>query len=215
MSYLNKYQKYKKKYLNLLNEINQSGGQPNTLILKNINLFTHHYAEQYLNPIYGYILYKSDFLKNCIMCKSTLGYNSPITNLVSGCFNLNGTVIELKSRLYNLKSEHIANFVGYWFVYEHEISYYDHTLKEVDDMRKIVKDCIRNKYEAIPLHNRHKVCDSLDEKIQTIETFMDTYELHDEFTKNDLRKTLDKLTTHLNIKYKENTDMRIQKKKGI
>ena len=213
MSYLNKYQKYKKKYLNLLNEINQSGGTPNTLILKNFNLFTNYNAEQYLNPIYGYILYKSDFLKNCIISKKTLSYNTPITNLVYGCFNLNGTEIQLKARHFNLKPEDIANFVGYWFVYLNEISQYDDILKEVNDMTKLVKDCIRNKYDAIPPHNRHKVCDSLDEKIKTIKSFIYNNNLDDESTENDLRKTLDKLMTHLNNMNKENTDTRIQKKK--
>jgi len=210
--YLDKYQKYKKKYLNLLNEINQYGGEPNTLILKDFDLFTNKKIEEYLNPIYGYILYKSEFLKNCIKYKTIHKYNSPISNFVSDCFNLNESEIKLKPNLLiNIKPEDIAIFAGYWFMYVDEIYEYDFILKEIEKITKLVKDCIRNKYESIPKSNRHNVCNSLDEKIQMIQSFIYDYAPHIHLDYNDLQKSLNETLSHMNTMKKENTDTRSQK----
>lgn len=217
MSYLNKYQKYKKKYLNLLNEINQLGGEPNTLILKNLNLFTnreHHMneVEKYLNPIYGYILYKSDFLKNCIKYKTMHNYNTPMSNFVTDCFNLIETQINIKPNiLKNIKPEDIAFFAGYWFMYFKEIYNYDTNLKDIDKMLKLVKEYIRNKYEFIPKSNRHNVCENLYEKIQLIFNFIYEYNIPIEIDVSDPQKSLNEVLSHLNVMKKENSDIRSQK----
>ena len=57
MDYYYKYQKYKKKYLELSNSLVQKGGNKLTIYdIKDINLFEENSKEEkYLNPIYGCI----------------------------------------------------------------------------------------------------------------------------------------------------------------
>jgi len=65
MNYLEKYLKYKNKYLELKYHLNQKGGDK--AIIKNIdkiNLFTDEKMEEYLNPIYGMILCNNGYITN-------------------------------------------------------------------------------------------------------------------------------------------------------
>ena len=64
MDYYKKYLKYKTKYLKLIEIINKNRSQiggdvPLILRPDRINLFINGDMEKYLNPIYGYVMYKS------------------------------------------------------------------------------------------------------------------------------------------------------------
>jgi len=74
--YYQKYIKYKNKYLNLKNHNNQtntllqSGGKLGAYIIKDINLFTDPYMEQFLNPIYGLIMTQTNYIRNILTIKN-------------------------------------------------------------------------------------------------------------------------------------------------
>ena len=172
MSYFNKYLKYKNKYLTLLNTKKQKGGYSNPLILKDFNLFANdNPAELYLNPVYGYILFKSEFLKNCITFKQN-NYNTPLTTFVTECFSLVDSELKLKSNiLQNIKPEHIAIFAGYWFMYGTLVGD-NELLDNITNMIKITTDYLRNKYNSISKTNKDKVCVNLDSKFRDIDKFI-------------------------------------------
>ena len=179
MSYFNKYLKYKNKYLSLLDTQKQKGGYSNPLILKDFNLFANdNPAELYLNPIYGYILFKSEFLKNCITFKQN-NYNTPLTTFVSECFSLVDSELKLKSNiLQNIKPEHIAIFAGHWFMYESLVGN-NELLDKISNLIKIITDYLRNKYTSVPKTNKDKVCINLDSKFRDIQNFINEIDVDD------------------------------------
>jgi hypothetical protein len=62
MNFHEKYIKYKKKYLNYKKKLQFGGSKPLNNIIKNINLFTNPDMEQYLNPIYGFLMCETDYI---------------------------------------------------------------------------------------------------------------------------------------------------------
>ena len=69
MEYYQKYLKYKTKYMSLKKSIKikqmYGGDKPMVEILKDINLFPiDSKIESYLNPIYGFLLNETGFIKN-------------------------------------------------------------------------------------------------------------------------------------------------------
>jgi len=68
MDYYEKYIKYKTKYLKLISKNFVQVGGDVTLILHpdRINFFIDEHMAQYLNPIYGLIMYKSGFIANTL-----------------------------------------------------------------------------------------------------------------------------------------------------
>jgi len=78
-----KYIKYKKKYLELKNNNNlfQYGGKLTLLTIKNINIFTNPDMEKFLNPIYGLIMSKTDYIDN-ILKLDTIRHFNPKNSII-------------------------------------------------------------------------------------------------------------------------------------
>ena len=90
MNYYAKYIKYKTKYLGLVAQIDKTlgqvgGGAPTIMNPDRINLFTDRHMEQYLNPIYGLVLYKSGFLTNTWHLHDSGFIATPLSKVIKKC----------------------------------------------------------------------------------------------------------------------------------
>ena len=76
---MKKYIKYKQKYLELKNitDVFQYGGKINIQYIKNINLFIDPDMEQFLNPIYGLIMSKTNYIENIFMIGPIIKHINP------------------------------------------------------------------------------------------------------------------------------------------
>ena len=76
---MKKYIKYKQKYLELKNITNvfQYGGKLSIQYIKNINLFIDPDMEQFLNPIYGLIMSRTNYIENIFMIGPIIKHINP------------------------------------------------------------------------------------------------------------------------------------------
>jgi hypothetical protein len=94
MDYYKKYLKYKNKYLRLVELINknymQYGGDLPVISYPNrINFFKDAHMGQYLNPIYGLVMYKTRFITNMwYLHKHELKFepfNTAVSQVINKC----------------------------------------------------------------------------------------------------------------------------------
>jgi len=120
MTFFNKYLKYKKKYLNLKNNIQIGRGPPLNNIIKSIGLFDKGSdIDNFLNPIYGFIYINTDFIKN-----HKKFYNEGDTNIssfINTYFHLIDEIIQptiyfLEKNIIN--SKHIGIMLGCLYNYK-------------------------------------------------------------------------------------------------
>jgi hypothetical protein len=81
MDYYNKYLKYKNKYLEL-KKTQIGGDKANITYIHKLNRFLDNDMEQFLNPIYGYILCEIGFISNNYFLNESEFINSPESNII-------------------------------------------------------------------------------------------------------------------------------------
>jgi hypothetical protein len=87
MNYYEKYVKYKTKYLKLTdkNYLQRGGDIPVIMHPDRINLFADEHMSQYLNPIYGYVMYKTGFILNTYHLNKSGFTDEPISKVIKKC----------------------------------------------------------------------------------------------------------------------------------
>ena len=87
MNYYEKYVKYKSKYLELIdkNYVQRGGHIPFIIHPYRINLFVDEHMLQYLNPIYGYVMYKTGFILNTYHLNKSRFIKTPISYVIKKC----------------------------------------------------------------------------------------------------------------------------------
>jgi hypothetical protein len=87
MNYYEKYVKYKTKYLKLTdkNYLQRGGDIPVIMHPDRINLFVDEHMSQYLNPIYGHVMYKTGFILNTYHLNKSGFTDEPISKVIKKC----------------------------------------------------------------------------------------------------------------------------------
>ena len=114
MNYYEKYVKYKTKYLALIDKNNiQRGGDPPIIMDSHrINLFTNEHMSEYLNPIYGFIIHKSDFISNTFNLHNS-GFKSPTSNVINKCCKIEPSGIKpINAIMQNIKPIDFGRYIA-------------------------------------------------------------------------------------------------------
>jgi len=124
MLYYKKYLKYKSKYLQLKNNNQIGGGPPLNNIIKNIGLFEKKSdMDNLLNPIYGFIYVKTDFIKN--HKNFYINGDKGISSFINTYFNQLIYYVQPTRLLMNkdfIKPKDIGIILGYLYCYRNMLN---------------------------------------------------------------------------------------------
>ena len=135
MNYYEKYIKYKKKYVDLKNNLYMTGGdKPVVEILKKINLFNpESELSNYANPIFGFLFCETGFITNHYnFYDEDSESNDIISTFIHNVFyKIPGTnEIKPTKSLFEIKAKDIGLLLG--FLYLKYVKYKD----EIDKINK-------------------------------------------------------------------------------
>lgn len=119
MNYYEKYIKYKTKYLKLADENSIQVGGDVALILHpdRINFFIDEQMAQYLNPIYGLIMYKSGFITNTLHLHNSDFIRTPESVLIKkGCQISDNRVKPTNPILDGLKPHDFGRYIAIKYI---------------------------------------------------------------------------------------------------
>lgn len=118
MNYYEKYIKYKIKYLELTgkNSMHVGGGVALISHSDRINFFSDEHMAQYLNPIYGLILYKSGFITNTLHLHNSEFIRTPESVLIKKGCHISGNSVKPTSTILNLKSRDFGRYIAIKYI---------------------------------------------------------------------------------------------------
>ena len=126
MNYYNKYLKYKIKYSELKNILEQKGGDMAYITnINNINLFSNTDMEEYLNPIYGMILCFNGFLKNNYFLKKGGFIEDEFSRIITKYTKELGYKIIPNNNMMKLTPFDIGCFIGLKYIYKIDNSFFN------------------------------------------------------------------------------------------
>lgn len=192
--YYSQYIKYKNKYIydkkHTYNYMNmRGGGMPVPYSLKGIDLFNNNPEAKYLNPLYGFLVVNTDFLKNMYEFGDT---KLPLHKFIRSTYRyIAGSFQPFASIMNNLTPYDIGRYLGYRYRYLVDIKPQMDIIDEIIiRLEKIIKDYNSIKtinkrkaqLEEINEENKYKInenkiaIDKLNKRIHIIENSV--HELH-------------------------------------
>ena len=131
MNYYDKYVKYKIKYSELKNILEQKGGDMAYITnINNINLFSNTDMEEYLNPIYGKILCFNGFIKNNYFLKKGGFIDNDYSKIITKYTKELGLKIIPNNNMMKLTPFDIGCFIGLKYIYKIDETFFNFNEKK-------------------------------------------------------------------------------------
>ena len=210
MLYYKKYLKYKNKYLKYKNLL--GGGPPLNNIIKNIGLFQKNSdIDNFLNPIYGFIYYQTDFIKNNYnFCDNTKKNN--ICWFIKQLFHKlseNEPIQPTSLILRNIKPKDIGIILGslyFYKIYKSELNI------KLNEYNKIKSSEIKNgkaidHADIIKLNdNIKKINLNISKLISDYNTFIENYIIEKNYVKQDIKEKINIICNTIKIENNINNE---------
>ena len=167
MNYYEKYIKYKKKYVDLKNNLYMTGGdKPVVEILKKINLFNpESELSNYANPIFGFLFCETGFITNHYnFYDEDSESNDIISTFIHNVFyKIPGTnEIKPTKSLFEIKAKDIGLLLGFLYLkyvkYKDEIDKINKIIQSVDNLIKNIKISTKKYEHFLPIKKATDVC---------------------------------------------------------
>jgi hypothetical protein len=118
MDYYEKYIKYKTKYLKLISKNFVQVGGDVTLILHpgRINFFIDEHMAQYINPIYGLIMYKSGFIANTLHLHNSEFIKTRESAVIKKGCKISDNRVKPTNAILNLKPRDFGRYIAIKYI---------------------------------------------------------------------------------------------------
>jgi hypothetical protein len=161
MNYYEKYIKYKTKYLKLVDENSIQVGGDVALISHpdRINFFIDEHMAQYLNPIYGLIMYKSGFITNTLHLHNSEFINTRESVLIKKGYHILNNSVKPTIAILNVKPRDFGRYIAIKYI----------------NMKNTIIDHINSKNKIVfikEIQNNSTMADELYEYIAKLNSFI-------------------------------------------